>query len=253
MPLPKRDLIALAVAVGAFTVMAVLVFLSKNAGGIHDTPVLVALIMVALFAYALISGRVTELSAPGGWAAKFREHANTRVEAAVLPVEGNMDLVPKRGVRDLKRQLPSFGDTRPIVLRLTAGDPNEGYSNEGLKHYMKALGQFPNFKFVIIVDGSGSLIGNLKQEAFTRMLETVDGEELIQAVHGGDEARLKSFPGIITAVATTKSTNAEALAVLDRQSLDALVLVDAATRVPQGVAARDAIVTKLLLGLAQAK
>lgn len=64
-------------------------------------------------------------------------------------------------------------------------------------------------------------------------------------------AAVAAFPGMLTETVTTTSSNAEALEAMERANLDAVVVVDAAGRVP-GVVERDRILARMVLALSGA-
>ena len=63
-----RDLNALAVVVAFFSLVYAVVWLVKSVLGISDSATLIALLILPLLVYGIASGRLTEFSAPGGWA-----------------------------------------------------------------------------------------------------------------------------------------------------------------------------------------
>src|SRR5215207_11780973 len=146
-----REALAVLVALLIAALLGLLVWVSREHGNIQDTSILVALIVVTLIAYGVASGRLTEVTAPGGWGAKFRERAHENIQPDVLPIHGDMETVPKEGLNQLKHRLPFLTDTKPITLRLTVGNPDERYSRTALEAYLKALGQFQSFMFVVLV------------------------------------------------------------------------------------------------------
>lgn len=69
----SRDLRALAAAAGATVIGIALVAVLQKGVGIADSATTVALLLVPLLVYGIVSGRLRELTGPGGWGAKFAE------------------------------------------------------------------------------------------------------------------------------------------------------------------------------------
>lgn len=69
----SRDLRAFAAAVSATLIGVALVAVLQKGVGIGDSATTVALLLVPLLVYGIVSGRLRELTGPGGWGAKFAE------------------------------------------------------------------------------------------------------------------------------------------------------------------------------------
>ena len=62
---------ACAVATGATVIGIILVAVLQRGLGITDGATTVALLLIPLLVYGMVSGRLTELTGPFGWGAKF--------------------------------------------------------------------------------------------------------------------------------------------------------------------------------------
>ncbi len=90
--LASRDFRASAAAITATVIGTILVAILQYYVGIHDSATIVALLLVPLLVYGIVSGRLKELTGPGGWGAKFAE-LETQVEKTKVQVENQQNLI----------------------------------------------------------------------------------------------------------------------------------------------------------------
>lgn len=81
----RQDKIAIATASGSLAAGVALVCL-LNWLGIKEQAVIVALLLLPLLVYGIVSGRISELTGPGGWGAKFAE-LKTEIERTKVKIE----------------------------------------------------------------------------------------------------------------------------------------------------------------------
>jgi CBS domain-containing protein len=136
-------------------------------------------------------------------------------------------------------------------LSLTVAKAPNYYQRYALDQYVRALSAFRNFKFVLIVDKSGSFVAFAPQWAIGRLLQGLDGDRFVGALNEGRIAELRAYESIVTQTITTQATNAEALSAMERNNLEAIIVLDPADRRPVGVVERDRLLTKMVLGLAK--
>jgi hypothetical protein len=135
----KRELVALCFAFLALFVAVGVLFLIHLYADKRDSVALIALLAIPLFVYVILSGRLLEVSAPGGWAAKFRDHAHASVEAGGLLGDiDTLQFVAKGSLKDLKERLGGLDPhlARALVLRL--GSPGS-YDLQTIRTYLRAL------------------------------------------------------------------------------------------------------------------
>jgi hypothetical protein len=93
----NRDIIAVLVVL-VFLLLAIPgLWLAKSKLGIGDSATLIALLVVPLLLYGIVSGRLKEFSGPGGWGAKFAEQP---VDLSLVPV----DLKDAQQIENIKKE-----------------------------------------------------------------------------------------------------------------------------------------------------
>jgi hypothetical protein len=251
-----RDLNALIVAVLFLELALGAIWLARNELGLTDSAILIALLILPLLLYGVASGRLTEFSGPGGWGAKFREAAQQPVDLSLTPVDLNntdVDTIRKSTHRELQDWLRQgrIREGRPLIMTMTLGQGT--YAIEALRRYLHDLSQFPTFKFVVVVDAQGRLVGYVPPRTLKRALEFSPAaiESLIAAINTRDEAAVREFPGMLTERISRRTTNAEALEEMEKLGVDALVVVDEATARVIAVVDRDHILSRMISALAK--
>ncbi len=78
-----------------------------------------ALLLMPLVFYVILSGKIQELKAPGGIEAKFNTVANKSVSAAsqtVKPESDELQSVLKGSTTQLERRMQDIDDSKPIIM-----------------------------------------------------------------------------------------------------------------------------------------
>lgn len=229
------------------------IWLTSSVLKIEGDAVFVSLLLIPILVYVIFSGRLSEIRAPGGLEAKFVDVAGRSVEPASEPIEASteeMQVVAKEGLRELQRSLHNIDESKPITLTLTLG--KEGYYDRWvLLEYIKALSQYRNFKFVIILDQENGFKAYLPSWMMRQILEMDSlGDDFVKAVNDGSVPHLRRYPGVVTRTITTEQTNIEAIQEMTDQNLEALVVIDQ-DRQLRGVVEREQVLSKLMLALAR--
>ena len=252
-----RDVKALMVVVLFLDLALAAVWLAKRQLDISDSPTLIALLVLPLVLYGVISGRLTEFTGPGGWGAKFREAAQQPVDLSLAPIDltnTEIDTLRKSGERELQNRLDQglLRESRPLVLTLTLGQG--GYDASALESYLRELSRFANFRFVAFADAQNRLVGYVPHGTLARALVSTPGAitELLAAVHRADAPAVRAFRGMITESISRRTTNAEALQAMDRLGVDALMVTDENTGTVLGLVDRERILSRMVAALVQA-
>ena len=227
------------------------IWVTRTVMDIEGDAVFVSLLLVPILVYVIFSGRLKEIRAPGGLEAKFSDAADRSVEPAFEPVEasiGEMQVVTKGGMSDLRSYLPHVDESKPIILTVTLG--RQGYyGRTALQQYMDALSQFRNFKFVVMLDSDGRFVAYMPSWMAKQILSMESlGEEFVEAINEGRVLDLRRY-GAVTTPISTKTTNIQAIQEMTAQNLEALVVIDEQGR-PKGVVEREQVLSKLLLAMA---
>ena len=148
---PKKERMAMIEAALFAVVGLALAWFAKAAAEIDGDAVLVALLVVPIVTYTIMSGRLSELKA-GGLEAKFVSAIRQRVDDGleVVPVS----LIEKGTTANLQKWLASIDFTQPIILSLTMGASADRYNRDAILHHISILSKFSSFKFVVIRDQS---------------------------------------------------------------------------------------------------
>ena len=223
-------------------------WIAKDVAGIEGDAVLVALLLTPIVAYAIFSGRLSELKA-GGLEAKFVSAIRQPVDIGLEVVEPSV--VEKRGSQELGMALRRLDESQPIILSLTMGSPGR-YDRGAILQYIRSLSNFRQFKFVVIGDESGRIVAYIQYWLLERMLgsETLD-EDLVATLNNGTAADLRRYSGFgfVTKTIREDASNLDALREMTLLRLEAIVVADRQGKL-KGVVERDQLLGKLLLGMA---
>jgi CBS domain-containing protein len=228
--------------------LAVLWF-AKSVAGLEGEAILVALLVIPLVVYAVASGRLEELRG-GGIEARFARVATATVtpDSRQLPVEAIYG-VEKASPRQLPAVLDRLADeTAPIGLTIVLG--KDRYTRDALRKYLVALGQLPKFKFVVFVDPEGRFEAYMPHWLLGRLLEGPRSSAFVTALNEGLIGTIRRYPGVVRHAITTKHTNEHALREMERQGLEAIVVLDEERRVV-GVVEREDVLSTMLLALSE--
>lgn len=246
-----RDVAAL-IVVSIFVEYAfVAIWLAKNKFGIIDSVIVVALLVVPLLLYGIVSGRLTEFSGPGGWGAKFREAARQPVDTSLEPIDlEQVNTVEKENYNLFHEQIrrKDIQEGKPVILTMIMG--KNKYNTQSWSDYLRDLSNYPNFKLTIIRDDNNGLVAYIPVPRLKRAseLQTDDFKALIDAINRGDKASLLTIPGVFTRTMPPRTTNANALRTMEKYGLEAIPVVDKDNRV-LAIADRERILSHMILAL----
>ncbi|MEE8454687.1 MAG: CBS domain-containing protein [Limibaculum sp.] len=244
----KVDYTALGVAVAVFLIAAFIAWIIKRLN-ITDGVGFIALVVLPLAAYGVASGYVSEITTPGGWGAKFREVAGARIEPAPLADEiEDLMIIEKGGVSAIQRYRENLTPGRPIALTLQLG--RSGYYNQrAIATYIRAFLTFDPMLTVVFEEGQRRFAGSSNGNSVLAALELDDNRRLLGAIEDADLLKLKDLIVLTTNFVTPVTTNSEALNMMLRDGVDAIVAVDDQRRAT-GIVRRDEIVSRLMVKLA---
>lgn len=248
----KREFIAVCCAIVVLLAAIGVLFLIHLYADKRDSVALITLLVLPLLVYVIVSGRLLEVTGPGGWGAKFRNHAHAAVEAGgILSDIDPLQAVWKGSLRDLKERIGGLDPHLPRALILRLGGPGS-YNSQTLKTYLRALMACGAPTYVIFVEGSSrKFVGSASA---TQILTLLGDDEtassfITELAEGG--MQLLNRNGILTAAYLLPTdTNAAALQKFLETNAMALVVVSTDGTRPQGVVDRDRLLTKLMLKLA---
>jgi CBS domain-containing protein len=227
------------------------IWLLKEVLGLSSDSILIAMLVLPMIVFLILSGRISEFKTPGGLEAKFREVARERisVKAEAIPIEDVQALletqVSLKSIVYVRTPHPS----KPLVLLVTLDNPKP-YRRTKLLSVLKNYEQHRNFRFVVLREKTGKLICYWHAWAFQKLLENKTlGEHFVTLINNGDIDEIKQFPNIINEKITQATTNIEALQKLTENNLEAILVINDKEEII-GVCQRDTVMSKLLLSLA---
>src|SRR5262249_50891228 len=149
---------------------------------------LACLLIVPAVVYLVLSGRISELKAPGGLEFKLVQAANETVrtgaqglQVETIPVAELQDVV-KGEVSQLQARLQSIDESQPVVFTLVLGSGK--YDSWAISQYSAALSQFRSFHTVVFVDKDKHFVACMGARAFrdTLSVQTL-ADELLRSVN----------------------------------------------------------------------
>ncbi len=225
------------------------VWFARKVADVQDGAVLASFVIVPALLYVVLRGDLAELRGPGGWAATFVRVASTRISAAgeTLDVDQDVQIIQKEPTSALGRRTGGLKGTQPILMTMTLG---RHYGVQELQRYLTTLSQFPRFRLIALLDGSGKFLGCSSPTELAALLQINGlGHAFVDAIGRADTEEVFSFPGTLRKVVPPSATNAEALSAMTGNNLDAIAVVGEDRKL-RGVVEREQLVSKLILSLA---
>jgi hypothetical protein len=218
-----------------------------------DSVTLIALMIIPLLAYGVVSGGISEFTGPGGWGAKFREEA----KKTIVPVPITSSIVEGEFIAK-----GDFGQLDNIDRNLTPGEPvamtlqlGRGgyYQAPVITQYIKVLSQHDPDMSVVVIDANGKYVASAKGSVVLAQLTDTNNPErstlFMNAVRGSDPAAILKIGGFSDKSISDTASNVDALRKMQTENTSRLVAVTP-VGAPEGVVLRDMIVTRLLVELA---
>jgi hypothetical protein len=220
--------------------------------GIKDSPTIIALLIVPLLVYGVASGKILELSGPGGWGAKFNEVAEQKALITATPISEEMrELQPveKESLVKLQQILPKLQKKKPVALILFFGRTD--YQVLAIvQEYFNQLSRVDPQTVIVIVDNqSRKFVCMIEGEEFAELIQH-DGQSFISAINSGDKTYLRRINDqrqsavVIFKALSKNSTNADALREMRNLGVKTLVVLDDYGK-PESLVRRDEIMSHL--------
>jgi CBS domain-containing protein len=251
--IPIRDVTALAVALLFMALAFAGIYSVAKVAGVKDGAVLAALVIVPAVLYLLLSGRVSDLKAPGGLEIRLSEVANKTIPLAggehgtsAIAIEG-VRAVEKGRTESFLNRIRDITPEEPVVLTITLG--SGPIDAAAAADYAKGLTQFPRFRFVAILDSHGKLVSYMDERAFRHLIEAdvIDARMLLNNIEQENVGAVRAYPGMVVSTVTPRTSIANALRKLERLRLNALLVTD--DGVIKGIVERERLANALLLSL----
>lgn len=231
-------------------VLAVVVALGLKRLAIDNGVVFITLILLPFAVYGVASGAIAELTAPGGWGAKFRTVAREEIDPAPLGGEiVDLEVVAKSSLEALTRLRKNLTPGQALAMTLTLNRRNY-YSPAAIASYAHTLSSFDPGLTVVFVEKDGLFRASSNGQSVLAAMQNEEvGAALVDAIERSDLASIKDLVGVTIRRVTAQTSNAEALEAMLDDGVDSIIAVDD-RGLPIGVVRRDAIVARLLVKLA---
>jgi hypothetical protein len=234
----------------------IVLWIAKTKFNIQQDAILVSLVLIPVFLYLILSGKLQEFSA-GGVSAKFNDAAQKQVikDENVEPLQ--IKPLPKGDMKFLKDYLAYLSSHRTeyVALAVILGhDYSHNYTNVGLLEYLEKMSSYPNFKFLIILDQAEAVFAYAPVSQAIQILKAETAEEkghgpFTTAINEGRKNTLLDYELIKPTVLTT-DTNLKALEKMTERKMEALIVTDE-KRMLKGLVEREQLLSKLILAMAK--
>jgi hypothetical protein len=245
-----RDSRGLAAALIVLIVGGVMISLIVDTGS-RSTPMTGLLIVATLF-YGIISERLSEFTAPGGWSAKFIETAGKSIknaDAVIRYKSLDVNFLPKGTPEETMRHLvDSHDDTRPLVLTLTLG---QVYDSKAFASLLTAFATVPNFRGIAVIGETGRLVAYSSARQIAWLSSSYCDEsrnKLLRYIHEKNEDEITKHICMSVIAASNGSSYAEVLRKTLEDNLSCIAIVDKYNKLC-GIVDRDRLSAFLVLSL----
>jgi hypothetical protein len=209
--------------------------------------------LIPLLVYGVVSGRIKALKAPGGWEATFEKVGAQSVDVKDVAIE-DTKVIEKKGPRETLLEFEQAQPGRPVVMSLKLGTEEQkgDYDANAVLQVVETASQHPEFKFIVVVDQNGKVVSYAPVSPFKAEIrrDTAQMIRLVYAINNGNVERVKEFPEMRTETISTKTSNAEALELMQKMRLDTILATDENRR-PIGVVERQHILNQMVAQLAK--
>ncbi len=218
---------------------------------IKGDAIAVLALLFPLLVYLVLSGRLTELSGPGGLNAKFRQASGQPADVAAIEASEAPLSVEKASLADLETWLKTSAPdrSRPVLLSLVEG---RAYEGPVFRRYLQLLcNEFPRFVFVTVLDHEGKLIVHYPASVLCAWNKSSTPYliNMLNAVQLGDRRILAALPSARTEPADPTTSLSRALAEMRKLQTEFLLVANRSGR-PSGVLERGAVLSALLAPIA---
>lgn len=248
----NQEWLGVIVAVAVLVVAVGVLLVMKRLVGSVDGATFIAVLLIPLIVYAVVSGRVAEFSAPGGWGAKFRSAATSQVESSgIIENVEALQAIEKGGFRELNLAVEQLNPDLPNALTLRVGLSNY-YHPDAILRYLKTLMAVgPSTYVVFVANETGGFVGSANASQVVAILEAEPTRDqfMEELVSGGDGA-FEELGNLVRQLLKPEDSNSMALQKFLDSNAEALVVVSEDGQKPIGIVDRNRLMTKLMVKLA---
>jgi CBS domain-containing protein len=249
--MPSSEVRGIIAAIVFVIVGLAILWISAGVMEIKQDATLVALLILPVIVFLAFSGRLRELKA-GPLEAKLSEPVAAKTAFEELAVGTRAQLM-----QDIERVVKEGPDRLPAIIQKMEGDKppvlylylGTSYTAADIKEYLRNLGHFRGFKFVVIAHTDGRVVGYVPYYVLDRTLSFQErADTLLQLIAQADEQKLRRHLDIRSTFITPTTTNRKALQIMLDEQIEALLVLDDQEKL-RGVVERDQLVSRLLLSL----
>jgi hypothetical protein len=196
----RRDIRGAMGALIAFAAAIGVVVLLRALGLAGNTPIVLSLLLIPVFVYALASGRLREIHIPGGWLASFANATHVSFH--------DYEMVPIRAIEVREKfERPPDGVLRrhPTVLQIQLGAvPHEFPLCEYL-YFLDSRFATATVRYLVVVDSDGAFVAMAPLKSIPEVWDLVTREGecraglLVRWIEERDEVNLARLRGFIWA------------------------------------------------------
>lgn len=243
---------AIFVAIAVLAIGLALAYAIKQLD-LGDSVTLIALLIVPLITYGVVSGDIREFTAPGGWGAKFREAASDTIEPVSISQSiDEAQFIAKGSYVQLLDVGENLEPGKPVVLTLQLG--RDGYyAADVIAEYIRVLSGNDANLTVVVINSDKTYFASADGKYVLNLLQSERQRELFMAaLHSNDGAGFTSLSGVADWKIAADKTNSNALKIMQEENTSKLVAVSD-DGMPIGLVLRDRIVAQLLVKLSDEK
>ncbi|TIW18768.1 MAG: hypothetical protein E5V81_17130, partial [Mesorhizobium sp.] len=240
---PEGQMLATAIAAAVLLIGIVLAYGIKRFS-LGDSVTLIALMIIPLLAYGVVSGDISEFTGPGGWGAKFREEAKKTIDP--IPISSSIvegEFVAKGDFVQLENVDRNLAPGKPVSMTLQLGR-GDYYQAPVIAEYIRVLSQHDPDMSVVVIDPAGKYVASAKGSVVLAQLTDNRNSEqisrLMAVLRGSDPAAIRTVGGFSDKSIADTASNVDALQKMQSENTARLVAITAAG-VPEGIVLRDMI------------
>lgn len=246
-----NELIAAAAAALCLGAALLTVFISQRFLQVENTGVLLVLIGAPVLVYLVVSGKISEFAAPGGFEARFLaiarkpvEFVDRTLEASVQPAQ-----IAERGrTAELPDRLSRLERFEPVILTVKLG---QAYDRRDWLEYVNALLEYPQFALAALLDENDRLLAFMGVGTVHELLSNAAlGGELVRLIEQGELQHIIRFPGVHQQRVSPRSSAIEALRRMRGLSIEVLPVVDAQGSIV-GIVTMQEIIAQIIVDLVE--
>ena len=220
---------------------------------IEKSPVLVALLIIPIVIYLILTGRLGEFKAPGGLEAKFVLAAQQPVKITTQTAEEAMQAVQvtaRGGIGELNSKVRALNPAVPVILTVELG---KSYKREDWVAYLNEILNRAPIAYVALVDNANHLIAHMSVPTVKEILKDFNlGGELIRLIAESAADKIIKIPGVETAMVSMKGPAIEILQMMEQTDTSSLIAVDAHGRIA-GILRKEDVTAQIILNMYSGK